>query len=73
VVPGKRQVFGEYCYNFIRNSLARDTIGHGFEPWLPYLVALFSFILINNWFGELFVFMFPTFSHVGYVYGLAIV
>ena len=57
VVPGKRQVFGEYCYNFIRNSLARD----------------FSFILINNWFGELFVFMFPTFSHVGYVYGLAIV
>ncbi|GAE71261.1 ATP synthase A chain [Cutibacterium acnes JCM 18916] len=61
VVPGKRQVFGEYCYNFIRNSLARDTIGHGFEPWLPYLVALFSFILINNWFGELFVFMFPTF------------
>ena len=34
---------------------------------------LFSFILINNWFGELFVFMFPTFSHVGYVYGLAIV
>ena len=73
VVPGKRQVFGEYCYNFIRNALVRDTIGHGFEPWLPYLVALFSFILINNWFGELFVFMFPTFSHVGYVYGLAIV
>ena len=73
VVPGKRQVFGECCYNFIRNSLVRDTIGHGFEPWLPYLVALFSFVLINNWFGELFVFMFPTFSHVGYVYGLTIV
>jgi len=73
VVPGKRQVFGGYCYNFIRNSLVRDTIGHGFEPWLPYLVALFSFILINNWFGELFVFMFPTFSHAGYVYGLTIV
>ena len=44
VMPGKRQVFGEYCYNFIRNSLVRDTIGHGFEPWLPYLVALFSFM-----------------------------
>lgn len=73
VVPGKRQVFAEYCYNFIRNSLVRDIIGTGYRRWLPYLVALFSFILVNNWFGELFIFMFPTFSHVGYVYGMALV
>lgn len=73
VVPGKRQVFAEYCYNFIRNTLARDMIGPDFRRWLPYLVALFSFVLINNLFGEFFVFMFPTFSHVGYVYGLALV
>lgn len=73
VVPGKRQVLAEYCYDFIRNTLVRDIIGPGFRKWLPYLVALFSFVLINNWFGELFVFMFPTFSHVGYVYGLALV
>lgn len=73
VVPGKRQVLAEYCYDFVRNTLVRDTIGHDFVRWLPYLLALFTFILFNNWFGELFVFMFPTFSHVGYVYGLAIV
>ncbi len=73
VVPGKRQVVAEYCYDFIRNTLVRDIIGPGFHRWLPYLVALFSFVLINNWFGEFFVFMFPTFSHVGYVYGLALV
>ena len=73
VVPGKRQVFAEYCYDFIRNTLARDIIGSGFRKWLPYLVALFSFILVNNWFGEFFIFMFPTFSHVGFVYGMALV
>lgn len=73
VVPGKRQVLAEYCYDFIRNTLARDIIGPGFRKWLPYLVALFSFVLINNLFGEVFVFMLPTFSHIGYVYGLALV
>ncbi|WP_130865560.1 F0F1 ATP synthase subunit A [Acidipropionibacterium timonense] len=73
VVPGKRQVAAEYVYNFVRNTLVRDVIGHDFVKWMPYLLALFSFVLINNWFGELFLFMFPTFSHVGYVYGLAIV
>lgn len=35
-------------------------------------MALFSFILVNNLFGQLFVFMFPTFSKIGYAYGLAI-
>ncbi|MCI1747724.1 MAG: F0F1 ATP synthase subunit A [Acidipropionibacterium sp.] len=73
VVPGKRQVFAEYCYDFVRNTLVRDIIGPGFRKWLPYLLAVFSFVLVNNWFGEFFIFMFPTFSHVGYVYGLALV
>lgn len=73
VVPGKRQVFAEYCYDFIRNTLVRDIIGLGFRRWLPYLLALFSFILVNNWYEELVFFMFPTFAHVGYVYGLALV
>lgn len=41
--------------------------------WLLYLVVFFSFIFINNWFGELFVFMFLIFFYVGYVYGLVIV
>ena len=35
-------------------------------------MGLFSFILVNNWFGEFFLFMYPTFSNVGYAYGLAI-
>jgi F-type H+-transporting ATPase subunit a len=71
VVPGKRQFFGELSYNFIRNGIARDLLGHDYRKFLPYLVALFSFILVNNLFGQFFLFMFPTFSKIGYAWGLA--
>ena len=71
-VPGKRQFFFEYVYDFVRNGIARDILGQDFRKFLPYLLALFSFVLVNNWFGELFFTMFPTFSRIGYVYGLAI-
>ncbi len=33
---------------------------------------MFSFILVNNLFGQFFLFMFPTFSKIGYAYGLAL-
>ncbi len=72
VVPGRRQFVGEYLYNVLRNTIARDILGHDYRAFLPYLVALFSFILVNNLFGQVFVFMFPTFSKIGYAYGLAL-
>jgi F-type H+-transporting ATPase subunit a len=72
VVPGRRQFIGEYLYNVIRNTIARDILGHDYRKYLPYLIALFSFILVNNLFGEFFLFMFPTFSKIGYPYALAI-
>ena len=58
VVPGKKQFLGESFYNLLRNTIARDVLGHDFRKYLPYLVALFSFILVNNLFGQLFLFMF---------------
>ncbi|MDR1807364.1 MAG: F0F1 ATP synthase subunit A [Propionibacteriaceae bacterium] len=72
VIPSKRQFLGEYAYNLIRNGVARDLIGHDYQRYVPYLVALFSFILVNNLMGETFLFMFPTFSKVGFAWGLAI-
>ncbi len=71
-VPNKRQFIGEFLYNLLRNGVARDIIGPDFRKFLPFLLALFSFILVNNWFGEFFVFMFPTMSKIGYVYALAL-
>lgn len=72
VVPGRRQTVGELLYDFVRNGIARDILGHDYRKYLPYLLALFSFILVNNLFGQFFLFMFPTFSKIGYAYGLAL-
>lgn len=71
-VPSKGQFANEYIYNFIRNGVARDALGHDFRPYLPYLLGLFSFLLVNNLFGLVPVFMFPTFSNIGYAWGLAL-
>ena len=71
VVPGKRQFIGEFLYNMLRNTVARDILGHDYRRFLPFLIAVFTFILVNNWFGEFFIFMFPTFSRIEYPYALA--
>lgn len=72
MVPGKLQFAGEGAYGFVRNSVARDIIGSAdFMRFVPYLVTLFFFILLNNFFGSIPFIQFPTFSRSGMVYGLA--
>jgi F-type H+-transporting ATPase subunit a len=71
LVPSKGQYVGEMAYNFVRNSIARDMIGHDFRRWLPLIIALFSFVLVNNLFGIFPLTLLPTTSHVGWAYGLA--
>ncbi len=73
VVPGRRQYLGETVYNLLRNTIARDILGHEYRRFLPFLVTIFSFILVNNMFGQLFLFMFPTFSKIGFTYALAVI
>jgi F-type H+-transporting ATPase subunit a len=73
MVPGKAQFVGESAYFFVRNSLGRDIIGHEYRRFLPYLIALFSFVLVNNLFGVFPLLLLPTASHVGWAYGLALV
>jgi F-type H+-transporting ATPase subunit a len=73
MVPGKLQFAGESGYGFVRNSIGRDIIGsHDFMRFVPYLFALFFFILLNNFFGSIPFIQFPTFSRSGMVYSLAI-
>lgn len=71
-VPGKGQFLAEYVYSFVRNGIARDILGPEYRRFLPYLLGLFSFLLVSNWFGEFFLFMLPTFSNIGYAWALAI-
>ena len=71
LVPTKAQFIGETAYSFIRNGIARDMIGHDFRKYLPLLIALFSFVLVNNLWGIFPLTLLPTASHVGWAYGLA--
>jgi F-type H+-transporting ATPase subunit a len=72
LVPGRLQYAGESAYSMIRNGVARDVIGgHDFRPYVPYLVALFFFILVNNVFATIPFIQFPTFSRASMAYALA--
>ncbi len=72
MVPSKAQYAGEQAYSFVRNGIARDVIGsRDFMKFVPLLLAMFSFILINNLFGVVPFIQFPTFSRASFAYGLA--
>lgn len=72
VVPGRLQFAGEYVYGFVRNSIARDTIGSAdYIKFVPYLFTVFIFILINNFYGVIPFIQFPSMSHIGYPVALA--
>ncbi len=72
MVPGKLQFAGEAMYSGVRNGLGRDLIGSkDFMPFVPYLVTLFFFILLSNWFGSIPFIQFPTFGRVSMAYALA--
>ncbi|MBA2444369.1 MAG: F0F1 ATP synthase subunit A [Nocardioidaceae bacterium] len=72
MVPSKAQYAGEEAYGFVRNGIARDIIGsHDFMKFVPLLVAMFFFILLNNVFGIIPFIQFPTFSRVSFAYALA--
>ena len=72
-VPSKLQFAGEGVYGFIRDGLAKDVLGADFMRFVPYLFTLFTFVLVNNWFGIVPMLQFPTFSRVGFAYALAII
>lgn len=72
MVPGKLQYVGESAYGMVRNSIGRDIIGsHDFMKFVPYLFAIFFFLLLNNLFGSIPGIQFPTFSRASMAYALA--
>jgi F-type H+-transporting ATPase subunit a len=72
LVPSKAQFLGESFHGIVRNSIARDNIGPEYLKYVPYLTTLFAFILVNNLFGIVPLIQFPSFSHPGVAYALAI-
>lgn len=72
LVPERLQFFAEACYGFARNTLGRDILGEKhFRPWVPFLFAVFFFVLVNNLFGAIPLLQLPSFSHAGAAYAMA--
>jgi F-type H+-transporting ATPase subunit a len=66
LVPSKGQMATEAVYGLVRNGIARDLIGSKeFLRFVPLLFSLFMVILVNNIFGVVPPFSFPTMSRIG--------
>jgi F-type H+-transporting ATPase subunit a len=72
MVPGRTQFAAEYVYGMARNTMAQEQIGPGFRPYIPLVLSLFSFVLVNNLFGIIPVLQFPTLSRIGFPIALAL-
>ncbi|RZQ60921.1 ATP synthase F0 subunit A [Amycolatopsis suaedae] len=73
IVPSKFQFVMESVYDFGRNNIARDQIGSkDFRPYVPLILALFTFVLVNNLFGFIPFIQFPTMSHIGFPLALSV-
>lgn len=74
VVPSKSQWVTEQVYNFARNGISRDMIGsRDFMPFVPFIFALFTFILLNNLFGIIPPFQNPTMARIGFPIALTLI
>lgn len=73
LVPGRLQTAVELLYEFVRNSIGGDMIGKKeVRPYIPLLLSLFTFILLNNLFGFIPFFQLPSMSHIAFPIVLAI-
>lgn len=73
VVPSRFTFVAESVYDFGRNNIARELIGSkDFRPYVPLIVALFTFVLVNNLFGTIPLLQFPTLAHIGFPIALSV-
>jgi F-type H+-transporting ATPase subunit a len=74
VVPSRMQYAGELVYGFVRNGIARDTIGSkDYQKFVPLLFAMFTFIMVNNLYGIIPVVYFPPMAKIGFPLVLAVI
>ncbi|MFD5824681.1 F0F1 ATP synthase subunit A [Lentzea sp. NPDC060358] len=73
VVPSRWQFAAESVYDFGRNTIAREQIGaKEFAPYVPLIVSIFCFVLVNNLYGLVPFVQFPTFTHSGFPAAVAL-
>ncbi len=69
VVPGRLQGLAEVIYEFV-HGIADENVGHNAKRYVPYLFALFLFVLFCNLLGMI-PFSFTATSHIIVTFGVA--
>jgi F-type H+-transporting ATPase subunit a len=72
LVPTGVQNVGETAVDFIDQQIVQPVLGPEGRPWIPYLTALFFFVLFNNLLEVVPGAQFPVTSHMAYPATLAI-
>ena len=74
LVPSRGQMATEAVYGLVRNGIAKDLIGSKeFLRFVPLLFSLFMIILVNNFFGVVPPFSYPTMSRIGFPIALSLI
>jgi F-type H+-transporting ATPase subunit a len=74
LVPSRGQMATEAVYGLVRNGIAKDLIGSKeFMRFVPLLFSLFMIILVNNFFGVVPPFSYPTMSRIGFPIALSLI
>src|SRR6476619_1225454 len=74
IVPSRGQMATEAVYGLVRNGIAKDLIGSKeFMRFVPLLFSLFVVILVNNFFGVVPPFSYPTMSRIGFPIALSLI
>lgn len=72
LVPSGKQNVAEAGVDFIREQIALPVIGPEGNAWVPYLVAIFFWVFLNNFMSIVPVIQFPVTSRMAYPVVLAI-
>ena len=70
IVPGRGQSVAEMIYTFVHN-MVEDITGHDGVKFFPYMMTLFTFILLANYLG-LIPGVFSTTSHIAVTATMAV-
>ncbi|MEU0878918.1 F0F1 ATP synthase subunit A [Lentzea sp. NPDC005914] len=74
LVPSRWQFAAESVYDFGRNTIAREQIGaKEFAPYVPLILSIFCFALVNNLYGLIPFVQFPTFTHTGFPFAVVLI
>jgi F-type H+-transporting ATPase subunit a len=73
LVPSKKQWLAESLYGFVRNNIAIEMIGPAGVRFAPYLTTLFTFILLNNFWGIVPLIQISPNSHIAFPAFLAVI